>query len=173
MASPTTPTTTTNRFAVPPAPVLRLSVEKYHEMARAGILADGDAIELLEGWLVNKMTKRPAHRVATRKTRLCLERIVPGGWSVDSQEAITTGDSEPEPDISVVRGDTSALLDRHPTPDEVGLVVEVADTSLERGRGLKKRIYARAQIAVYWIVNLIDRQVEVFTEPTGSGEESD
>ena len=142
-------------------------------MARAGIFADGESVELLEGWLVNKMTKRPAHRVANRKTRICLERVVLAAWSVDAQEAITTSDSEPEPDVSVVRGDTAELLDRHPTPDEVGLVVEIADTSLERDRNWKRRIYAHAGIPVYWVVNLIDRQVEVFTEPTTAGDESD
>lgn len=162
-----------NRFAVPPEPVLALTVEQYHEMIRAGVLLDGDPIELLEGWLVRKMTKHPPHRVATRKTRIGLENVVPAGWSVDTQETITTSDSEPEPDVSVVRGDTAELLDRHPGPDEVGLLVEVADASLERDRGWKKRIYAAARIPIYWIVNLIDHQVEVFTQPTGSGEQAD
>lgn len=173
MSVATAPSLASDRFAVPPEPVLPLTVEQYHEMARAGILIDGDPIELLEGWLAKKMTKHPPHRVATRKTRIRLESVVPAGWSVDTQEAITTSDSEPEPDVSVVRGDTAELLDRHPGPDEVGLLVEVADASLERDRGWKKRIYAAARIPVYWIVNLIDRHVEVFTQPTGSGEQAD
>jgi len=162
-----------NRLAVPPEPVLTLTVEQYHEMARAGILLDGDPIELLEGWLVNKMTKHPPHSVATSETRRALDQLVPAGWSVDAQEPITTDDSEPEPDISVIRGRRRDFADHHPGPDEVGLLIEVADTSLERDRGWKKRIYAAARIPVYWIVNLIDRQVELFTKPTGSGQQSD
>jgi Uma2 family endonuclease len=161
-----------DRFAVPPEPVLPLSVPQYHAMIRAGILKSGAPLELLEGWLVKKMIKSPRHRVATRKARLALEEVLPDGWSVDVQEAITTGDSEPEPDVSVVRGDTSLLLDRHPAPDEVGLLIEVADTSLERDRNWKKCLYARAGIGAYWIVNLGDRQIEVFRAPSGSGDEA-
>jgi Uma2 family endonuclease len=160
-------------FAMPPEPVLQLTVEQYHAMIRAGALESGAPIELLEGWLVTKTTKNPPHRVAVRKSRIALERILPPGWSVDIQEPITTPDSEPEPDISVTRGDTAQLLDRHPGPDQVALLVEVADASLDRNRGWKKRIYAAARIPVYWIVNLIERRVEVFDDPSGAGERPD
>jgi len=164
---------TSRRFAVPPEPVLPLTVEQYHAMIRSGALISGDPIELLEGWLVNKMIKNPPHRVAVRKCRMALEGLLPAQWSLDIQEPITTTDSEPEPDISVTRGDTTTLLDRHPGPDEVGLLVEVADTSLDRDRTWKKRIYAAAAIPAYWIVNLVERQVEVFTEPSGPGDRPD
>lgn len=157
--------------AVPPDLVWRLRVEQYHAMIRAGILTDDEPVELLEGWLVCKMPKNPAHRVATRLVRQALERLVPTEWYVDSQEPITTGDSEPEPDVVVVRGETRHYLDRHPGPEEVALVVEVADTTLQRDRGFKQRVYARAGIPVYWIVNLIDRQCEAYTEPSGTAEQ--
>lgn len=88
-------------------------------------------------------------------------------WHVRIEGPITTGDSEPEPDISVVRGQRRNFTDRHPAPKDVVLLIEVADTSLDRDRGWKKRIYAAANIAVYWIVNLVDRQVEVFARPSG------
>jgi len=158
------------RFAVPPEPVLPLTVEQYHAMIRSGALISGDPIELLEGWLVTKMIKNPPHRVAVRKCRMALEGLLPAQWSLDIQEPITTADSEPEPDISVTRGDTTTLLDRHPVPDEVGLLVEVAEASLDRDRGWKKRIYAAAAIPAYWIVNLVEHQVEVFTKPSGPGD---
>lgn len=158
----------TIRCAIPPEPVLPLTVQQYHEMARAGIFVDGDPIELLEGWLVQKMTKHPRHRAATRRVRLAIEKLLSDAWSVDVQEPITTGDSEPEPDVSVVFGDTAEMRDRHPAPSEVGLVVEVADSSLERDRVWKKRIYAAAGIPTYWIVNLIENCVEVFTQPSGA-----
>src|SRR5262249_15648256 len=80
---------------------------------------------------------------------------------------------EPEPDITILRGDRRDYLERHPGPDDVSLVVEVSDSTLRRDRGLKKRIYARARIPVYWIVNLIDNQIEVYTEPAGNVEEPD
>lgn len=169
ITAPTSP----ERFALPPEPVLQFTVAQYHEMARTGILVDGEPIELLEGWLVNKRTKYPPHSVATFETRRILERLVPAGWLVDTQEPITTHDSEPEPDVSVVRGARRDYLDHHPGPRDVGLLVEVADTSLDRDRGWKKRIYAAAGIPCYWIVNLIDRQVEVCTQPSGPGQRAD
>jgi hypothetical protein len=71
-------------------------------MIRAGILTDDDPVELLEGWLVPKMPKNPPHRITTRLTREALVGILPTGWYVDTQEPITTADSEPEPDVVVV-----------------------------------------------------------------------
>lgn len=161
------------RFAVPPEPVLPLTVGQYHAMIRAGELESGDPIELLEGWLVTKMTKNPPHSASTAKTRRRLNGLVPDGWSVDAQEPVTTADSEPEPDVAVIRGLREDYVERHPGPEDVGLLVEVADTSLERDRGWKKRVYATAGIRVYWIVNLVDRQVEVFAGPSGPAERPD
>ena len=98
---------------------------------------------------------------------------MPAGWYVDTQEPVTTTDSEPEPDVAVVRGDLDDYLDRHPGPHEVALVVEVADSTLRRDRGTKKRLYARAGIPVYWIANLIESRFEVYTDPTGPAEQPD
>jgi Uma2 family endonuclease len=159
--------------AVPTDLIWRLSVNQYHQMVRAGILTEEDPVELLAGWLVPKMPKNPPHRVATRLLRQALERVVPAGWYVDSQEPITTADSEPEPDVVVVRGETRQYLDRHPGPQDVALVIEVADTTLQRDRMLKQRIYAAAGIPVYWIVNLLDNQLEVYTAPSGSVQQPD
>lgn len=158
------------RPGMPQEPALPLSVSQYHEMARAGILMSGDPIELLEGWLVRKMTKNPAHVISTSETRDALDRLAPDGWFVSAQEPITTADSEPEPDVAVIRGRLRDYTDRHPEPADIGLVVEVADSSLARDRTWKKRVYAAAGISNYWIVNLIDECVEVFTDPTGAGE---
>jgi Uma2 family endonuclease len=159
--------------AVPSDPIWRFSVDQYHEMIRAGILGEDEPVELLDGWLVPKMTKNPPHAVATRLARKALERIIPENWYVDSQEAITLATSEPEPDAAVVRGDPRAYVDHHPGPKDVALVVEVADAGLERDRTLKKRLYAEAGIAVYWIVNLIDRVLEAYTDPCGPTDQPD
>src|SRR5436309_4671029 len=95
---------------VPTEPIYRLSVAQYHAMARAGILDEDAPVELLEGWLVQKMTKYPAHRVATHRVRRALEGLVAVGWYIDSQEPITLAESEPEPDVVVVRGETERYL---------------------------------------------------------------
>lgn len=156
--------------AVPTDPIWRLQVQQYHDMIRAGILTDDDPVELLEGWLVTKMPKNPPHRISTQVTREAFAQLLPPGWYVDDQEPITTKDSEPEPDVVIVQGDRRDYLERHPYADEVGLVVEVADTTLQRDRTSKKRLYARAGIAVYWIINLVDRQIEVYTKPLSNAQ---
>ena len=145
----------------------RLSVDQYHALAAAGILQDGDPVELLEGLLAHKITKEPPHTLATQQMRSALERILPAIWFVNDQEPVTIDDSEPEPDVVVIQGVRRDYLERHPGPQEIALVVEVADATLSRDRGTKKRVYARAGIPVYWIVNLIENCVEVYTEPTG------
>jgi Uma2 family endonuclease len=144
-----------------------LSVDKYHELIRAGILTENNSVELLEGRLVQKMTKKPPHCLATLLLRETLRKVVPEGWYVDSQEPVTLSDGEPEPDGTVVRGEPRQYKDRHPNPTDLALVVEVADTNLEWDRTEKLRSYARAGISVYWIVNLCDGQLEVYTEPSG------
>jgi Uma2 family endonuclease len=156
-----------------PVSVWRFSVEQYHEMVRAGILTEDDPVELLDGLLVRKMTKNPPHRAVTGLVREALDGALPEGWYADSQEPITLSTSEPEPDGTVVRGTRRQYLDRHPGAGDVTLVVEVADASLERDQTFKKQIYAQAGIPVYWIVNLIDRRVEVYTDPSSPSEAPD
>ncbi len=80
---------------------------------------------------------------------------------------MTTADSEPEPDIVVARGDERTYLARHPGPADIGILIEVAESSLDQDRNEKSRLYARAGVAVYWIINLVDSQIEVGTDPTG------
>lgn len=159
--------------AIPTLPVWRLSVEQYHDMIAAGILTDDDPVELLEGWLVPKMPKNPQHRLSAQLTREAFARILPPGWFVDAQEPITTQDSEPEPDVTIIRGERRHYRDRHPGPDDVALVVEVADATLQRDRTAKRKLYARAGIPTYWIVNLVDNQLEVYAEPHGAADQAD
>jgi Uma2 family endonuclease len=158
---------------VPDVPIYRLSVAQYHAMAQAGILDEGSRVELLEGWLVPKMTQHPPHVLVSDLIYDALVGLVPGGWHVRAQHPITTADSEPEPDLAVIRGSRRDYRDRHPRPPDAALVVEIADTSLRQDRGRKKRIYARAGIAVYWIVNLNTRQIEVYTDPASTAKRPD
>ncbi len=159
--------------AVPSDYIWRLTLDQYHEMIRSGILTDDDPVELLEGWLVTKMPKNPPHRLVNRRLRDSVERRVSKAWHVDVQEPIALETSEPEPDLSVIRGKPDDYAARNPIAPDVGMAAEVSDTTLARERGLKKRVYARVHIAVYWIVNLLERQVEVYTQPSGPAEEPD
>lgn len=169
---PQTPTAEGLSPGKPDDLIWRLSVRQYQEMIRTGILAADDPVELLAGWLVYKLPKNPPHRIATRVAQQALEAVVPAGWYVDAQEPITLNDSEPEPDVMIVRGETRDYRDRHPGPEDLALIVEVADTTLERDRGVKRMVYARAGIPVYWIINLLERVLEVYEEPSGSGDDA-
>jgi Uma2 family endonuclease len=174
MATVTQPATESEALppAIPPLPVVRFSVQQYHAMEKAGILTADDKVELLAGWIVPKMTKKPPHSAGTRLTRRAFERVILEGWFVDSQEPVTTEDSEPEPDIAVVRGDIRDYSEHHPGPPDIGMLVEIADSSVKRDQGIKKWIYASARIPIYWIINIVERRVEVYTRPTGTGEEA-
>ena len=152
---------------VPNVPVWRLTVPQYHQLLQAEILRSGDRVELLEGWLVPKMTKNPPHMVACELLSEALRSLLVTGWYLKFEAPLSLSDSEPEPDLSVVRGKSRDYVDHHPEANEVGLVVEVADTSRARDLGLKKRLYARSNITEYWVINLPDSRIEVFREPTG------
>jgi Uma2 family endonuclease len=158
-----------NQIDVPPPFTLRrFTVEEYHELADAGILQSGDPYELLDGWIVTKMTRKPPHDVCIDLLRELLGEHLPRGWRPRVQSAITLSTSEPEPDAAVVRGAARDYTRRHPGPDDIALVIEVADTSLARDR-YKASLYARDGIPRYWLVNLIDRVVEDYSQPTGKG----
>jgi Uma2 family endonuclease len=145
----------------------RFSVEEYHQMIRAGILDEDDNVELLEGYVVNKMARNPPHDGTIQLVSDLIREVLPPGWCVRDQSAVTLVASEPEPDVCIARGTRRDYLTAHPQAADVGLVVEVSDITLAFDRTDKARIYARAGIGTYWIVNLVDRQIEVHTGPTG------
>ena len=151
----------------PPVPVRRFSGDEYHRLGEIGVLTEEDRVELLEGWIVPKTVHNPPHDGTIQLIDEALRPILPSGWRIRIQSSITTQDSEPEPDLAIVRGTVRSFLSRHPGPNEVGLLIEVADSTLNRDRSTKARLYGRAGIPVYWIINLTDRQLELFTEPTG------
>jgi Uma2 family endonuclease len=152
----------------PPYPVRRFTVAEYDQIARAGILTEDDNVELLEGWIVPKMTKYPPHDSTIDLVAYVLSQILPRGWFARVQNAVVTPDSEPEPDVAVVRGKPGDYRDRHPTGSDIGLIVEVADSTVRRDRR-KANIYARAGVPHYWIVNLDEGQIEVYSQAAGKG----
>lgn len=154
-------------FQPPPYPVWKFSVDDYHRLIQSGILTEDDPVELLEGWLVPKMPRNTPHDVCLDNSQEAGRAILPAGWRLRVQSAITTPDSEPEPDFAIVPGPANLYLTHHPLPQDIATLIEVADSSLDRDRNDKGRLYARAGIPIYWIVNLVDSQVEVYTDPTG------
>ncbi len=135
-------------------------------MIAAGVFAGGLRAELIEGVIVHMTPIGPPHYCVQSLIASVFRRIFEvNGAYVGQRHPITMADSEPEPDVVVIRGDLDDYRERHPSPSEVPLVVEVADSSLAFDRGPKAKLYAASGISEYWIVNLIDRQVEVYSDP--------
>jgi Uma2 family endonuclease len=134
-------------------------------MIDAGILVEDDRVELLEGLIIDKMTHNPPHDCTIHLVQTEHLRRLPEEWLLRIQSAITLADSEPEPDLAVTRGPIRRYMQAHPGPKDLALVVEVAETTLAEDRVDKGRIYARAGIPLYWIMNLVESQVEVYTHP--------
>lgn len=145
-----------------------ITVERYHRMIADGVFAENERIELIEGFLVEKALQDPIHAGAIQKANRRLMRIIPQAWEIRVQSSITLARSEPEPDLAIVREDTEGYMSRHPGAADLGIAIEVSNTSLEFDRADKLRIYARAGIPTYWIINVIDGQVEVFERPSGA-----
>jgi len=155
-------------FLRPPYPIRRFTVAEYEQIARADILDEDSNVELLEGWIVPKMTKYPPHDGTIDLVVYLLNRLLPAGWFPRVQNVIVTPDSEPEPDVAIVRGKPGDYRGRHPSGSDIGLIVEVADSTVRRDRR-KAGIYARAGIPSYWIVNLDDGQIETYADAVGKG----
>jgi len=150
------------------AALATFSVSRYQRMIEAGILTPDDKVELLENYVVRKMPRNPPHGSTIQRMLRPLLKMLPAAWDLRIQSAILLDDSQPEPDFALVRGTAADYEQRHPVPAEIGVVIEVADASLLRDQRDKTRIYARANIACYWIVNLVDGRIEVFAQPTGA-----
>jgi len=140
------------------------SVDDYHRMIAAGILRDR-RVELLAGEIVEMSPETPIHYNTTKRGAKYLEELLLGKADVRFNGPITLPNSEPEPDIAIVRLPESAYNDRHPGRDDIFWVVEVAKTSLKKDLDIKTSIYASAEIQEYWILDLSNRQMIVFREP--------
>jgi Uma2 family endonuclease len=159
----------------PPPPrrsLYRLSIEKYEAMVRSGVFTNRDRLELIDGFLVAKMTQEPPHTVAAELCRVRFDRMLPPGWHlrIERPLRIPNRQSMPEPDLVVTRGAIRDFAARDPEPSDVALVVEVADSSLDDDRNVMTRVYGGGEVALYWIVNLIEKQVEVYSRPSGPSE---
>jgi Uma2 family endonuclease len=149
--------------------LFRMTVDQYERLVQTGLL-DGQPIELINGLLVQKMGKNPPHSWTVEALREELGRLLPPGWSFRQEQPVAIPDlNEPEPDLAVVRGTRDDYAKRHPRPGDTALLIEVADSTLEKDRGPKLVAYGRGGIPVYWIVNLIDRQLEIYTGPNSVG----
>lgn len=149
-------------------PIHPLTVDDLHAMAEAGILTEDDRVELIDGQLIQKMTIGPKHlRIVNFLTEIAVRRASDVA-EVSIQNPVRLGRyTEPEPDIALLRRDRDP--ERIPHAEDVLLLVEVADTTLQFDRNVKLPRYAAAGVPEVWIVNIPDRQIECHTDPSPSG----
>jgi Uma2 family endonuclease len=156
------------RSTLPPPPPYRLTVDEYERLVEAGVLED-PRVELIDGNLVKKTGKNPPHIWVVDRLLEVFKPLTLGWWCRKEDPVRIPGYDEPEPDVAVVRGMRDDYRHRIPEPKDIALVVEVAETTLDRDQGKKCDAYAHGRIPAYWIVNLVDRQVEVYTRPNSDG----
>ncbi len=152
----------------PAAPLCRITVEEYERLADSGVFDEPERIELIDGYIVTKARQSPEHCYSINTACDALRKLVGSGWTWQQRDPVRIPVfDEPEPDIAIVRGPDENYRHRHPGPSDVGLVIEVSMvTTLDLDRGRKLSAYASGGIPVYWIVNLVDRQIEVYTAPS-------
>ncbi|PYN02241.1 MAG: hypothetical protein DME07_11350 [Candidatus Rokuibacteriota bacterium] len=137
---------------------------EYEHLIEIGIFRPGEPVELMDGDLVVSEPQGSAHHTAIGLVEDALRAALPAGWFVRSQGPLALDDdSEPEPDVALIPGARRAYAQQHPA--RPALVIEVSESSLALDRDYKGSLYARAHLDDYWIVNLIDRVVEVYRQP--------
>ena len=157
-----------------PFTIRKWTVKEYHKLGEMGFFHPEERVELLSGNIIKMSAKGTAHTSALGRTDRLLQDLFGNLAWVRMQDPIALDDnSEPEPDIALVRIDPFDYATHHPTPSEVYLIIEVADTSLTFDREIKAKAYARSGIADYWVLNVNERQLHVFREPAENGYQSE
>ncbi len=151
-------------MSMPPVQTRRFTRAEYDKLISQGFFDEDERIELLDGLLVVKEPQGSWNAGTVSQARAALQRAFGPRYDVRVGSPVALDDtSEPEPDLAVVPGRPGSYLRAHPA--RAALVVEVADSSLSKDRVRKARLYARAGIVDYWIVNLLDRVLEVYRDP--------
>jgi len=151
-------------MAAYPLRTRRWTRTEYERLIEVGVFRPGEPVELLGGQLIVSEPQKSEHHTAIGLVEDALRTALPSGWLVRSQGPIELDDeSEPEPDVAVAPGDRRTYRHRH--PDRPVLVVEVSESSLAFDREHKGGVYARAGLEDYWILNLMDRVLEVYRQP--------
>lgn len=150
-----------------------ISVEMYDEMIEKGILDENDNVELLNGEIIEKMPKGTKHTSATRRITKFFYKVLDENIVIQVQDPIRLEDSsEPEPDIVLARPDENNYSQRHPSPADILLIIEVSDTTIRLDRNDKYFAYAKAGIKHYLIVNVENNTIEDYRKPNEDGYQS-
>jgi Uma2 family endonuclease len=147
------------------------TVQEYHRMSDLGILDPTQRTELIAGQIVVMTAKGTPHVLTLRILANALETALGDRFIfISTQDPIRLNNfSEPEPDLAIVKGTILDYAERHPAPEDIYLVIEVADSTLKQDCEVKDKLYARSNIAEYWVVDIQNRQVRIFRDPTPTG----
>lgn len=144
----------------------KFTIEEYHQLVDLGFFTENDRIELIRGEIVEMAPKRTPHSVCNSLLWKQLYNSIAEQAEIRVQEPIVLpSNSEPEPDLVIAKHKDDNYLSAHPTATDVILVIEISDSTLKYDRETKLSLYAEARINYYWIVNLVDRNLEVYTNP--------
>lgn len=145
----------------------QFTVADFYRMAEAGILAPDARVELLDGRIHDMSPIGPLHGGALNRLIRIFTAAAQGRWLVSAQNPVRLDDySEPQPDLMLLKPAPDDYMSHHPVPDDVFLLIELADTSLKYDREQKVAAYARAGIAEVWIVNLPQGAIECYWDPS-------
>ena len=152
------------------APQHRLSVDEYHRMAEVGILSRESRVDLLDGIIVDMLPIGPFHAGIVGRFIQRFAELNQGRWMVNVQNPVKLGPrSEPQPDFVLLKPQPDFYTAEHPNPEDVYLLVEIADSSVRYDREEKLAFYAKGGIGEFWLVNLPERVIEVYSEPQSDG----
>jgi len=144
----------------------RFTLAEYHRLLELGFLNEDDRVELIHGQIVEMTAKGTAHEVCITRLIRELLKLVGDRATLRSQSPlILPSDNEPEPDFTIVQNRADDYLSSHPNPADVLLVIEISDSSLSYDQEVKLPLYAGAGISDYWIFNLVENHLEVYSEP--------
>jgi Uma2 family endonuclease len=144
----------------------RFRVEDFRKMTEAGILPEESGWEIIDGYLIDKMTIGSKHASTVKRLNRLLANVSGNETIISVQDPIHIDEyNEPEPDIALLKPREDFYAESHPTPEDVLLLIEVSDSTVEYDREVKKNLYAAAGINEFWLVNLPDSTVEVYSSP--------
>lgn len=162
------PIETKEAVAMTSPSLMRLNCERYHVLVSSGVLTEEDRVELIDGYLFTKMSIGSKHGGTVNYLNRTLGKLLGDQVIVAIQNPVTIKDySEPEPDVVVAKFREDFYTKSHPYPEDVNLVIEVSDSSLDYDKNIKVPLYASCGIPEVWVVDLNQRQVLVYRQPEG------
>jgi Uma2 family endonuclease len=148
----------------------RFTVDEYHRLSETGILHEDDNVELIEGRIINMVPIGSRHASCVKRLVALLVGKLQKRAIVSVQDPVDLNEkSEPETDIAILKWRDDFYKDKHPSPQDILLIIEVADASLEYDKFTKTQLYAKSGIQEVWLINLLENTIEIYRSPSING----